>query len=157
MVQSWIYHKKREILWTFFDSVLKMTYFDAWRGFSSFGCTTVVRSYFLVISVQICIHYTYRYVVQLPGKTPEGYDVYLSKLNRTDPKYFEGPATMKLYNMLGDVCYKKNGVSSGILQVVDIDGSSLSHVMKHNITCLRHSFIYLQVRNISRIIDRIFL
>ncbi len=85
-------------------------------------------------------------MIKLPAKTQEGYDIYFSKMNRTDTQYFSSVDIMKAYHMHGDICYN-NGTrtSPGIVYVVDMEGCTLSHLFKLNPMALKNHFQYLQV------------
>lgn len=84
-------------------------------------------------------------MVKLPGKTPDGYDVFLSKLKRTEPEHYVLADLIKTYNMHADIFYKENGTSAGILYFIDMQGFSLGHVCKLNMNIMRHHVTYLQV------------
>lgn len=86
-----------------------------------------------------------RYMVKLPGTTPEGYEVFLSKLIRTEPEHYVLADLIKTYNMHADIWYKQNGTSPGIVYFIDMNGFSLGHVCKLNLNIVKHHLSYLQV------------
>lgn len=84
------------------------------------------------------------YMTKLPGKSPQGYDVFYSKLKRIEPEFYTMADIIKTYNMHGDIWNAKNGTSKGHIIALDMDGISLGHVAKINMNVMKKNLSYLQ-------------
>lgn len=82
---------------------------------------------------------------KLPGKTIQGYEVFISKLNRIEPEFYVMADIIKTYHMHSDVWNSQNGTSAGHLIAIDMTGVSLGHVGRINMTVMKKNLSYLQV------------
>lgn len=88
----------------------------------------------------------YRYMAKLPGTTDQGYDVFISKLNRIEPEFYVMADIVKTYNMHADIWNSQNGTSVGQLIAIDMTGVCLGHVGRINMNVMKKNLSYLQVR-----------
>lgn len=86
---------------------------------------------------------------RLAGKSVHGYDVFISKLRRTDYESCDTADVLKVYTMHSDLCWKERTRSPGVLYLIDIQGITIAHALINmNLAVLMHIVHYLQVSGV---------
>ncbi|KAJ9574054.1 hypothetical protein L9F63_008580 [Diploptera punctata] len=80
----------------------------------------------------------------LPKKSPEGYTMIVGRLKDPDPSHYVYTSTVKLLFMVVDAILQTEGPLSGLVYVFDMQGGTLSHVTKANLSSVRKYFTYSQ-------------
>lgn len=83
-------------------------------------------------------------IALLPKTTQKGYHVLFARLNVTEPAQFHLDNAIKLLFMIVDTHLFQHGMSAGMVFLFDMQGVSLGHLTRINLSSVRKYFIYVQ-------------
>ncbi|XP_037954883.1 alpha-tocopherol transfer protein-like [Teleopsis dalmanni] len=91
-------------------------------------------------------------VFPLPKSTPEGYKIFVGKLNDPNASNFNYADCMKLYCMVYDLWMYEDGIKPGHIIVLDLKNCSLGHLARIGILQMKKFLFYLQEAAAIRLI-----
>ncbi|XP_017781318.1 PREDICTED: alpha-tocopherol transfer protein-like [Nicrophorus vespilloides] len=80
----------------------------------------------------------------LPKLSPEGYTIFYNSFINNNPDFFVFNTTLKLFDMVASLHLQEYGTSNGHIIIVDLEGCTLTHVMKLGLLSMKKYLIYLQ-------------
>ncbi|XP_031637357.1 alpha-tocopherol transfer protein-like [Contarinia nasturtii] len=83
-------------------------------------------------------------VAPLEGLTHEGYRAILCKLTDFDASKYNYVDSAKLFSMVADLLLAQDGIAEGHAIIIDMEGSTLSHLAKVNILAMKKFMFYIQ-------------
>jgi len=83
-------------------------------------------------------------ITPLPGKTPEGYGIIYCRLMEPNPDNYDFGFQIKLFDMAVLQWLHREGCLPGVVFVTDMEGGTLSHMLKVTLTQVKHASFYVQ-------------
>jgi len=81
----------------------------------------------------------------LANRDQHGNIVMVGRLVDGDPSKFCYEDCLTAWFMLQDITLRENGAVPGFVFVVDMKGTSLGHITKVSLACLKKYYMYIQV------------
>lgn len=81
----------------------------------------------------------------LPGTTKEGYKVLYFRLKRTEPELYVLADVLKAQHMVSDLWHYKYGTTVGDVACFDMQGVTLGHIPRLNMSVMKKNLLFLQV------------
>lgn len=86
-------------------------------------------------AVSICV---------LPKTTPKNEIIFYARLNNTNPDFYNFNAAIKVFDMIASLQLHEFGCYDGHVIIVDVEGTTLMHILKTGVLSVKKYLYYLQ-------------